>query len=121
MLVAFLAPLLVFPLIPAPPPGKLAASGNFSRFAREAAFLLKRREVFLALPLLMLLSASFACTSLRSLYLCVGFLVDPRSYDWLGITGAFLADARVSAAACILLTIVLRRQLSPAPPVAELA
>jgi MFS transporter, PAT family, beta-lactamase induction signal transducer AmpG len=233
--VVFLAPLLVFPLIPAPAPRKLPASESFSRFAREAALLLKRREVFLALPLLALPSASFALTNalggwsgsfhaspssvsiisgvgvivgtiagcslvppiarklpLRPLYLCIGFLgaaftlsllvfprvpaifglafvgenffqaaalataisiifevigpgnplaattfalltsalcfpidymqfVDARAYDWLGITGAFLADAIVSGAACILLALVLRRQLLPPPPAVELA
>lgn len=61
--VIFLAPLLVFPLIPAPPPGRLSAGESFSRFFREAAFLLKRREVLLALVLLALPSASFALTN----------------------------------------------------------
>ncbi len=46
-------------------------------------------------------------------------IVDARGYDWRGITGAFLADALISAAACVLLAIVLRRQLFPAPPAAQ--
>jgi len=230
--VVFLAPLLVCPAIPAPPPSELLASENFSRFIREAASLLKGREVLLALPLLALPSASFALTNalggwsgkfhalpssvsiisgvgiilgsiagcslvppvarklpLRPLYLCIGLagaaftlsllllprvpttfglafigenffqaaalatgvsiifevvgpgnplaattfalliaamafpidymqMVDARAYDWHGITGAFLVDALVSGAACILLAIVLRRQLFPTPPAA---
>lgn len=60
---AFLAPLIVFPLIPAPPPDDTLASESFTRFAREIASLFKRREVLIALPLFTLPSASFALTN----------------------------------------------------------
>jgi PAT family beta-lactamase induction signal transducer AmpG len=60
---AFLAPLLVLPMIPAPPPDKMLANENFSRFAREIISLFKRREVLVALLLLTLPSASFALTN----------------------------------------------------------
>lgn len=61
--VVFLAPLVVFPLIPAPPPDDTLASESFTRFAREIASLFKRREVLVALPLFTLPSASFALTN----------------------------------------------------------
>lgn len=61
--VAFLAPMVVFPVIPAPPPGKLLVSENFSRFVREVAILLRRREVLLTLGLFALPAASFALTN----------------------------------------------------------
>lgn len=60
---AFLAPLAVFPLIPAPPPAKVLASTTFSRFAREVISLLRNREVLVALPMFALPSASFALTN----------------------------------------------------------
>ena len=62
-LLALLAPLLVFPLIPAPPPNTLLARESFGRFAREVAALLRRREVLVALLLFILPSASFALTN----------------------------------------------------------
>lgn len=37
--------------------------------------------------------------------------VDAWGYGWRGITGAFLADASISASACILLLLALRRRL----------
>ncbi|HTX06075.1 MAG TPA: hypothetical protein VMD06_09620 [Steroidobacteraceae bacterium] len=230
---AFLAPLLVFPMIPAPPPDKVLAGESFRRFAREIIAIVQRRETLVALALFALPSASFALSNalagwsdnfhatpssvslisgvglilgaiagcslvpplaakvpLRPLYLSIGLLgavftlsllllpresatygiayvgenffqsagfaaalaivfetigpgnplaattfallttalnlpidymelVDAQGYNWHGITGAFLADALVSGAACILLAIVLRRQLFPAPPAAE--
>ncbi len=60
---AFVAPLVVFPLIPAPPPDKTLASESFTRFAREVASLFNRREVLVALPLFTFPSASFALTN----------------------------------------------------------
>lgn len=63
LFVTFLSPLLVFPMIPAPPPGRMLAGESFGRFAREAASLLERREVLVALALLALPSAAFALTN----------------------------------------------------------
>ncbi len=230
---AFLVPLLVFPLIPAPPPDKVLASENFRRFAREIMAIVQRRETLVALALFVLPSASFALTNalggwsgdyhaspsfvslssgiglvlgaiagcslvpplaakvpLRLLYLAIGFVgaaftlsllllprtsasygiaflgenffqaagiaaafaiifeiigpgnplaattfalltaamnlpidymeaVDARGYDWHGLAGAYMTDAGVSAAACVLLAIVLRRQLFPTRPAAQ--
>lgn len=59
----FLAPLVVFPLIPAPLPDETLARESFTRFAREIASLFKRKEVLIALPLFTLPSASFALTN----------------------------------------------------------
>ncbi len=59
----FVIPLVVFPLIPAPPPDDTLAGESFGRFAREIASLFKRREVLVALPLFTLPSASFALTN----------------------------------------------------------
>ena len=55
-----LAPVIIFPLIPAPPPDGTLAGESFTRFARQIALLFKRREVLIALPLFILPSASFA-------------------------------------------------------------
>lgn len=63
ILAAFLAPLLVFPMIPAPPPDKVLASENFRRFAREIIAIVKRRETLVALALFMLPSASFGLSN----------------------------------------------------------
>jgi MFS transporter, PAT family, beta-lactamase induction signal transducer AmpG len=235
VLVTFLAPLLVFPLIPAPPPGERAAIENFNRFAGEIALLLKRREVLVTLALFALPAASFALTNalggwsasfhapaswvslisgvglilgsvigcaivppmaakwpLRPLYLAIGLIgaaftvsllllpraptsfalafmgenlfqaaaiatslaitfeligpgnplaattfalltaatnlpidymefLDAQGYDWHGIAGAFLADALVSASACVLLAFLLHRTRLPAPAAAALS
>ena len=61
--VVFVIPMLVFPLIPAPPPDETLAKESFARFAREIASLFKRREVLIALPLFTFPSASFALTN----------------------------------------------------------
>jgi PAT family beta-lactamase induction signal transducer AmpG len=223
ILIVFLVPLLVFPMIPATSPGGTLANGAFGRFFREIAALLKRREVLVALSLFTLPAASFALTNvlggwgssfranpglvtllggagsvaagvvgtllvptfakrlpLRPLYLSIGFVgaaftlglllfpqtswtygaafvgenifqaaafatalaivfevigpgnplaatifallsaalnlpgtymevIDGYGYDWHAVKGAFLADGVVSAGACVLLAIVLRR------------
>lgn len=61
--IAFLLPLFICLMIPAPPPSKMLASENFSRFAREILLLLKRRQVLVALAMLALPSASFSLTN----------------------------------------------------------
>ena len=63
LFVVFLAPLSVFPLIPAPAPDGTLAGESFLRFSRQVASLLKRREVLVALTLFTLPSASFALTN----------------------------------------------------------
>jgi MFS transporter, PAT family, beta-lactamase induction signal transducer AmpG len=60
---AFLAPMAVFRIIPAPPASKILAAASFSRFAREVVSLFKRGEVLVALTLFALPSASFALTN----------------------------------------------------------
>ena len=220
-----LAPLLVFPLIPAPAPDAALARESFSRFIREVASLFRRSEVLVALALFILPSGSFALTNvlggwgkdfhaaaalvsflggmgsmlagiigcslmpvlarklpLRPLYLSIGLLgaaftlsllllphvpwtyglafigeniwqsaaiatamaiifevigpgnplaatifsvlgasgnlpifymelIDGRGFHWLGVDGAFICDAVVSGAACLVLAVVLRRKL----------
>ena len=63
MFVVLMLPVLLFLFIPAPEPDKLLASESFSRFWREVASLLKRREVLVGLALFMMPSASFALTN----------------------------------------------------------
>jgi PAT family beta-lactamase induction signal transducer AmpG len=38
-------------------------------------------------------------------------LIDGRGFHWLGVDGAFISDAVVSGAACLVLAVVLRRKL----------
>lgn len=61
--VIFLAPMLAFFFMPAPPPDDTLASESFLRFAREIVSLFKRREVLVALLLFTLPSASFTLTN----------------------------------------------------------
>jgi PAT family beta-lactamase induction signal transducer AmpG len=61
--VIFLAPMLSFLFIPAPPPDDVLASESFSRFSREVVSLFKRRQVLIALLMFTLPSASFALTN----------------------------------------------------------
>jgi PAT family beta-lactamase induction signal transducer AmpG len=61
--VVFLAPMLTFLFIPAPPPDDTLASESFVRFSREVVSLLKRREILVALTMFLLPSASFALTN----------------------------------------------------------
>ncbi|MHB1871125.1 MAG: MFS transporter [Steroidobacteraceae bacterium] len=230
-----LAPLLVFPLIPAPAPDATLARESFSRFIREVASLVRRTEVLVALALFILPSGSFALTNilggwgqdfhasaalvsflggmgamlagiigcslmpllarklpLRPLYLSIGLLgaaftlsllflphvpgtyglafigenifqsaaiatamaiifevigpgnplaatifallgasgnlpifymelLDGRGFHWRGVDGAFLCDAAVTGAACLVLAIVLRRRLFAGAVARELA
>ena len=60
---AFLSPLAVFPVIPAPPASKILAAASFSRFAREVVSLFKSSEVLVALALFVLPAGSFALTN----------------------------------------------------------
>ena len=61
--VIFLAPMLTFFFIPAPPPDDVIASESFLRFGREVISLFKRRQVLVALAMFTLPSASFALTN----------------------------------------------------------
>ncbi|MGC8548333.1 MAG: MFS transporter [Acidobacteriaceae bacterium] len=61
--VIFLAPMLSFLLIPAPPPDEVIARESFLRFGREVASLFGRREILVALAMFTLPSASFALTN----------------------------------------------------------
>jgi PAT family beta-lactamase induction signal transducer AmpG len=60
---AFLSPLAVFGVIPAPPASKILAAASFSRFAREVVALFKNDEVLVALALFALPAGSFALTN----------------------------------------------------------
>ncbi len=61
---AMLAPMLLFLAVPAPGPDRRLARESFGRFLGEAASLVKRREVQIALTLFLLPCASFALTNL---------------------------------------------------------
>lgn len=63
VLVIFLAPMLAFFFIPAPAADDTLASESFHRFGRDVISLFKRREVLVALAMLVLPSASFALTN----------------------------------------------------------
>lgn len=63
ILVLFLAPMLAFFFIPAPPADDTLASESFRRFGRDILALFERREVLVALAMLVLPSASFALTN----------------------------------------------------------
>ncbi len=63
MFVVLLAPFSIIPLIPAPAPDATLARQRFGRFAREIVSLLERHDVWIALVLFTLPSASFALTN----------------------------------------------------------
>ncbi len=63
VLVIFLAPMLAFFFIPAPPADDTLAGESFRRFGHDVVSLFKRREVLVALAMLVLPSASFALTN----------------------------------------------------------
>lgn len=88
--VVLLAPLAVFPLIPAPAPDATLASESFGRFAREVASLLRRREVLIALALFTLPSASFSLTNVLGGW-GSGFHADPALVSLLGGAGSVVA------------------------------
>jgi PAT family beta-lactamase induction signal transducer AmpG len=48
-------------------------------------------------------------------------LIDGRAFHWRGVEGAFLCDAAVTGAACLVLAIVLRRRLFAGAAARELA
>ena len=85
-----LAPLLVFPLIPAAAPDAALARESFSRFIREVASLFRRSEVLVALALFMLPSGSFALTNVLGGWGKV-FHAVPALVSFLGGMGAMLA------------------------------
>jgi PAT family beta-lactamase induction signal transducer AmpG len=94
--IAFLAPLAVFPLIPAPPPDGTLAGESFVRFTREVASLLKRREVLVALTMFALPSASFALTNVLG-GIGEAFHASPSLVSIFGGTGSILAGIAGSA------------------------
>ena len=85
-----LAPLLVFPLIPAPAPDAALARESFSRFLREVASLFRRNEVLVALALFILPSGSFALTNVLGGW-GKNFRAVPALVTFLGGMGAMLA------------------------------
>lgn len=85
-----LAPLLVFPLIPAPAPDQALARESFSRFLREVASLFRRNEVLVALALFILPSGSFALTNVLGGW-GKNFRAVPALVTFLGGMGAMLA------------------------------
>jgi PAT family beta-lactamase induction signal transducer AmpG len=61
--IVFLTPLLVFLVIPCPPPSNELVGKAFGRFVNEVAVLIKRREMLIAMALFTAPSASFALTN----------------------------------------------------------
>jgi len=106
---AFLSPLVVFPVIPAPRPPKLPASASFSRFAREVIALFKNREVLVALALFALPSASFALTNALGAW-SESFHATPSLVGVIGGVGIIVG----SIAGCALVPLLAKR--SPLRP-----
>jgi len=100
----FLAPMAVFPIIPAPPASKILAAASFNRFAREVVSLFKRGEVLVALALFALPSASFALTNALGAW-SAGFHAPPSLVSLIGGFGIILG----SIAGCALVPLLARR------------
>jgi MFS transporter, PAT family, beta-lactamase induction signal transducer AmpG len=88
--IVFLLPLLVFPMIPAPPPDGVLANESFGRFIGEIASLIKRREVLVALLLFALPAASFALTNVLGGW-GTSFGANPELVSILGGVGSVAA------------------------------
>ena len=88
--VIFLAPMLAFFFIPAPPPDDVLASESFVRFSREVASLFKRRDVLIALLMFTLPSASFALTNTLGGW-GKDFHASPAMVSFFGGVGGMLA------------------------------
>jgi PAT family beta-lactamase induction signal transducer AmpG len=92
VLALFLAPMLSFLFIPAPPPDATLARESFLRFARGVAALLRRREILLALTLFALPCASFALTNVLGGW-GADFHTRPALVSFFGGVGAIVAGA----------------------------
>jgi PAT family beta-lactamase induction signal transducer AmpG len=88
--VLFLAPMLTFFFIPAPPVDDTVASESFTRFGREVVSLVQRREVLVALAMFTLPSASFALTNTLGGW-GSNFHASPGMVSFFGGAGAILA------------------------------
>ena len=88
--IIFLAPMLAFFFIPAPPADDTLASESFVRFSREVVSLFKRREVLVALTMFTLPSASFALTNTLGGW-GKDFHASPGMVSFFGGVGAMLA------------------------------
>lgn len=99
-----LAPLLVFPLIPAPAPDQRFVREKFSHFIREVISLFRRIEVLVALALFILPSGSFALTNVLGGW-GKDFHAAPSLVSFLGGTGAILAGI----IGCSLMPLIARK------------
>ena len=81
-------PTAVFPFIPCSAPDKRLASESFGQFSREVLALMQRREVLLALVILLSPCSSFALTNLLG-GLGSDFHASPRVVSVAGGVGAF--------------------------------
>lgn len=88
--ILFLAPMLTFFFIPAPPVDDTIASESFARFGREVISLVQRREVLVALAMFTLPSASFALTNTLGGW-GKNFHASPGMVSFFGGAGAMLA------------------------------
>ncbi len=98
-------PTAVFPFIPCAGPDKKLAGENFAQFAREILTLLRRREVLIALVLLLSPCSSFALTNLLG-GLGDDFHASARVVSLAGGLGAFFPGIL----GCLLFPILAKRR-----------
>ncbi len=97
-------PTAVFPFIPCAPPDKRLAGESFLQFAREILALLRRREVLLALVILLSPCSSFALTNILGGLGTADFHASARMVSIAGGIGAFVPGL----AGCLLFPVIAR-------------
>jgi PAT family beta-lactamase induction signal transducer AmpG len=98
-------PAAIFPFIPCAGPDKRLAGESFGEFGREVLALLRRREVLIALVLLISPCSSFALTNLLG-GLGADFHASPRVVSLAGGAGAFFPGIL----GCLLFPIIAKRR-----------
>ncbi len=98
-------PTAIFPFIPCAGPDKRLAGESFGEFGREVLALLRRREVLIALVLLISPCSSFALTNLLG-GLGGDFHASPRVVSLAGGAGAFFPGIL----GCLLFPIIAKRR-----------
>ena len=97
-------PTAVFPFIPCAAPDKRFTGENFLQFSREILALLRRREVLLALVILLSPCSSFALTNLLGGLGTSDFHASARMVSIAGGVGAFVPGL----AGCLLFPVIAR-------------
>jgi PAT family beta-lactamase induction signal transducer AmpG len=98
-------PAALFLMIPCKPPDKRLASESFGQFGREIVAMLRRREVLMALVILLSPCSSFALTNLLG-GLGADFHASARVVSLAGGLGAFFPGLL----GCLLFPIIARRR-----------